>query len=298
MLHDLGVDVVAIDQSNSAAGLPLARRLGVRTVIGAVQEEETLRAAGITTCEALVSVTNSDIANLETALHARELATEPRIVIRLYDDDLAAYVQARISKTVSRSTSYLAAPEFAAAVLDHQVLRTIAVGRRLLATPSSLPGTGSSYWPPGPGCRGCCGPTPACRRPGDGRAERASEPRNPGTGSRSSGGMSNEPPPRTPRKLPSSTENESPQSALARVTLRADLPCGSAEPGVKKQKGQRVAMRLPVPATRGSCPPGLTGQTARSPWLSRLAAFPPSTTPALPQQRARARQARPSGGIS
>ncbi|HEY7324705.1 MAG TPA: NAD-binding protein [Streptosporangiaceae bacterium] len=132
MLHDLGFDVVAIDQSSNAAGLPLARRLGVRAVIGAVQEEETLRAAGITTCQALVSVTNNDVANLETALHARELAADPRIVVRLYDDDLAAYVQAHLSKTVSRSTSYLAAPEFAAAVLDHQVLRTIAVGRHVL----------------------------------------------------------------------------------------------------------------------------------------------------------------------
>ncbi|HYK66893.1 MAG TPA: NAD-binding protein [Streptosporangiaceae bacterium] len=132
MLHDLGVDVVAIDQSNDAAGLPLARRLGVRIVIGEAQEEETLRAAGITTCQAIVSVTNNDIANLEAALHTRELAADPRIVIRLYDDDMAAYVQARISKTVSRSTSYLAAPEFAAAVLDHQVLRTIAVGRHVL----------------------------------------------------------------------------------------------------------------------------------------------------------------------
>jgi Trk K+ transport system NAD-binding subunit len=132
MLHDLGIDVVAIDQSSNAAGLPLARRLGVRTVIGAVQEEETLRAAGINTCQALVSVTNNDIANLETALHARELAADPRIIVRLYDDDLAAYVQAHISKTVSRSTSYLAAPEFAAAVLDHQVLRTISVGRHVL----------------------------------------------------------------------------------------------------------------------------------------------------------------------
>jgi Trk K+ transport system NAD-binding subunit len=132
MLHDLGFDVVAIDRSGDATGLPLARRLGVRIVMGDAQEEETLRAAGITTCQALVSVTNNEIANLETALHARELAADPRIVIRLFDDDMAAYVQARISKTVSMSTSYLAAPEFAAAMLDHQVLRTIAVGRHVL----------------------------------------------------------------------------------------------------------------------------------------------------------------------
>ncbi len=131
-LHDLGLEVVGVDRSAEAAGLPLARQLGVRIVIGESHREETLRAAGIATCRSLVSVTNSDIANLETALTARELAAEPRIVVRLYDDDLAARVQAVSDNTVSRSTSYLAAPEFAAAMLDHQVLRTIAVGRHVL----------------------------------------------------------------------------------------------------------------------------------------------------------------------
>jgi Trk K+ transport system NAD-binding subunit len=131
-LHDLGLDVVGVDKSADAAGIPLARRLGVRVVIGEAHREETLRAAGIATCRSLVSVTNSDIANLETALNARALAAEPRIVVRLYDDDLAARVQAVSDNTVSRSTSYLAAPEFAAAMLDRQVLRTIAVGRHVL----------------------------------------------------------------------------------------------------------------------------------------------------------------------
>jgi Trk K+ transport system NAD-binding subunit len=131
-LHDLGVDVVGIDKNPDAAGLPLARRLGIRVVIGEAHKEETLRRAGIGTCQSIVSVTNSDIVNLETALNARVLAAGPRIVIRLYDDDLAQRVQRTVDGTVSRSTSYLAAPAFAAAVLDHQVLRTIAVGRHVL----------------------------------------------------------------------------------------------------------------------------------------------------------------------
>jgi TrkA-N domain len=92
-LHDLGIDVVAVDKSDEAAGLPLARQLGVRVVIGEAHREETLHAAGITSCRALVSVTNSDIANLEAALTGRALAKDPRIVVRLYDDDLAARVQ-------------------------------------------------------------------------------------------------------------------------------------------------------------------------------------------------------------
>jgi Trk K+ transport system NAD-binding subunit len=131
-LHDLGIEVVGVDKSADATAMPLAQRLGVRVVIGETHREETLREAGIATCQALVSVTSSDIANLETALNARALAAKPRIVVRLYDDDLAARVEATIANTVSRSTSYLAAPAFAAAVLDHQVLRTIAVGRHVL----------------------------------------------------------------------------------------------------------------------------------------------------------------------
>jgi Trk K+ transport system NAD-binding subunit len=131
-LHDLGVGVVCVDKSEEAAGIPIARRLGLRVVIGETHREETLRAAGIDTCQALVSVTNSDTVNLETALHARALASGPRIVLRLGDDDLAERVQRSVSKTISRSVSYLAAPAFAAAMLEHQVLRTIPVGRHVL----------------------------------------------------------------------------------------------------------------------------------------------------------------------
>jgi Trk K+ transport system NAD-binding subunit len=131
-LHDLGIDVVGVDKNAEAEGIPVAKRLGIRVVLGETQREETLRTAGISHSQALVSVTDSDVANLETALNARALAATPRIVVRLYDDDLAARVQRTIDNTVSRSTSYLAAPAFAAAVLDHQVLRTIAVGRHVL----------------------------------------------------------------------------------------------------------------------------------------------------------------------
>jgi Trk K+ transport system NAD-binding subunit len=109
-----------------------ARRLGVHVVIGEIHREETLRAANLRTSIALVSVTSSDEVNLEAALHARAIRADLRIVLRLYDDDLAERVQKMIGNTVSRSVSYLAAPAFAAAMLEHQVLRTIPVGRHVL----------------------------------------------------------------------------------------------------------------------------------------------------------------------
>ena len=131
-LHDLGVGVVAIDRDPSVPGVAFARRLGVPVVIGEIHREETLNAARLATSMALVSVTSSDEVNLEAALHARALREDLRIVLRLYDDDLAERVQKMIGNTLSRSVSYLAAPAFAAAMLEHQVLRTIPVGRHVL----------------------------------------------------------------------------------------------------------------------------------------------------------------------
>ena len=142
-LHDLGVSVACVDKSETAAGIALARRLGLRVVIGATDREDTLRAAGINTCQALVSVTNSDIVNLETALLARSLAEDIRIVLRLGDEDLAGRVQRSVGNTISRSVPYLAAPSFALAMLEHQVLRTIAVGRHVLLIAELGVGAGS-----------------------------------------------------------------------------------------------------------------------------------------------------------
>jgi Trk K+ transport system NAD-binding subunit len=131
-LHDLGFDVACVDEDPNARGIPMARKLGLPVILGKGFLEETLRAAGVETCAALVSVTSTDSVNLETALHARALREDIRIVIRLGDDDLAQRLQKTLGNTVSRSVSYVAAPAFAAALLDHQVLRTIAVGRHVL----------------------------------------------------------------------------------------------------------------------------------------------------------------------
>ena len=131
-LHDLGFDVVCVDNNPNAPGIPLARQLGLPVVIGDAFREETLRAAHLDTCLALVSVTSLDVVNLETALTARALRDDLRIVLRLTDDDLAERLEKTTGNMISRSVPYLAAPAFATAMLEHQVLRTIAVGLDVL----------------------------------------------------------------------------------------------------------------------------------------------------------------------
>jgi Trk K+ transport system NAD-binding subunit len=131
-LHDLGYDVTCIDRDPEARGVALARRLSLPMIIGEAYLEEKLQAAGLETAAALVSVTSNDMVNLETALQARAMREDLRLVLRLGDDDLAQRVQKTLGNVISRSVSYMAAPAFAAALLEHLVLRTIAVGRHVL----------------------------------------------------------------------------------------------------------------------------------------------------------------------
>ena len=113
-------------------------------------------------------MTNSDIVNLETTLQARAMRGEElRVVLRLFDDDLAGRVQRTVGNVVSRSVSYLAAPAFAAAMLEHKVLRTIAVGRHVLLIADVRVEPGAAHRGPDAG-RSRAGPA----RPG----ARAAEP--------------------------------------------------------------------------------------------------------------------------
>ncbi len=132
LLHDRGVKVVAVDNSESARGVPLARELGVPLLIGDASRETTLRQAGLERCKALMTVARDDVINLEVALQGRNLNPKVRVLVRLFDDDLARRVRRTFDLKHTRSVSYVAAPAFAEAMLDREVVGIISVERRVL----------------------------------------------------------------------------------------------------------------------------------------------------------------------
>lgn len=159
-LADLGVPVVAVDKSDAARGVQGARSRGIPVIIGDASQPDILAAASISTCRALVVVSTDDVTNLETALQARDVSPDLRLVLRLFDGDFANRVQDAFGITISRSVSYLAAPAFAAALLEREVIGTIAVGRKVLliaeapvAAGSALDGGPLSQAQPGGGVR-------------------------------------------------------------------------------------------------------------------------------------------------
>jgi Trk K+ transport system NAD-binding subunit len=142
-LTDEGVMVVAVEVNPAARGVPIARELGVPVIIGDASHAEVLAAASVATCRALVIVSTDDVVNLETALLARAVNPDLRVVMRLFDGEFADRVQKAFAITTSRSVSYLAAPAFAAAMLSRQVIATIPVKRHVLLVAEVPLSTGS-----------------------------------------------------------------------------------------------------------------------------------------------------------
>jgi Trk K+ transport system NAD-binding subunit len=131
-LTDLGIEVVAIDRKADAFGVQTAEQLGIPVIVGDAAREETLRAASVATCQALVVLSTDDTTNLQAALNARGIRPDLWVVLRLFDGDFAQRVEKAFGVNVSRSVSYLAAPAFAAAMLNREVLATIPVDRHVL----------------------------------------------------------------------------------------------------------------------------------------------------------------------
>jgi Trk K+ transport system NAD-binding subunit len=143
LLHDRGLSMVAIDRNEQARGIALAEELGIPVIIGDASRETTLRLAGVDRCRALMAVASTDVINLEAALHGRNLQPGLRVLVRLFDSDLASRARKTLDLALSSSVSYVAAPAFAEALMDREVIGTISVGRRVLLLAQVSVGLGS-----------------------------------------------------------------------------------------------------------------------------------------------------------
>ena len=113
-------------------------------IAGDASDASTLASAGASHARCVVAVTDDDVVNLEAGLTARALRPETRVVLRLFDPDLADRVDRRLGLSVSRSVSYAAAPVFAAAMMGRQVLAAVPAGRRVLLVAAVPVGSDSS----------------------------------------------------------------------------------------------------------------------------------------------------------
>ena len=129
-LHHRGFNVVAVERDPDKPGVRTAQSLRIPVLLGDVSSDAVLYEARLHRCRALVAVTNDDVANLQAGVYARERNDDARIVLRLFDHDLAGRVQERLGLGTTRSVSMLAAPAFASEMLQRRIDASVPAGRR------------------------------------------------------------------------------------------------------------------------------------------------------------------------
>lgn len=85
--------------------------LGVPHLVGNAEDEGNLYRAGLGRCKAIICATHNDLTNLEVCLNAKIARPDLRVVVRMYDQNLAANLNEAIA-IHSLSMSFIAADEF------------------------------------------------------------------------------------------------------------------------------------------------------------------------------------------
>ncbi|MGD2069990.1 MAG: NAD-binding protein [Gemmatimonadota bacterium] len=127
-LHDMGVEVVVVDQEPGPDAREVLERLGVPVVRGDGRRPATLERARIGDATAFVACTADDQVNLQAAGRARNASPDLRIVARMWDVELADHMVETGQVDQVLSAADLSAPAFAGAAAGLEITQTLAVG--------------------------------------------------------------------------------------------------------------------------------------------------------------------------
>jgi Trk K+ transport system NAD-binding subunit len=131
-LGKFGREVVGIEPEADSHFAQKAKALGIPVIAGNARLEETLISAGVKRADAIIPCTDDELTNLDIALNARELNPDIKVVLRMFDPELAERVEKGFGIHTAFSTSALAAPIFAAAAMRVNVQYSFYAGETLL----------------------------------------------------------------------------------------------------------------------------------------------------------------------
>lgn len=122
-LTRLGEEVIGIENDADDPFLEEIMDMGVPVLMGDARREEMLEDAGVRNASAIVACTEDDLTNMAIALEAREFNPDVKVVMRMFDAQLAQKVERGFGIHTAFSTTEISAPIFAAAAthapIDH-----------------------------------------------------------------------------------------------------------------------------------------------------------------------------------
>ncbi|HEX6487884.1 MAG TPA: NAD-binding protein [Candidatus Dormibacteraeota bacterium] len=146
-LVNLGERVVVVALAPEGKYQHRLERLGATIVTGNYRDDDALAEAGIKEAAAIIVAENDDAGNLHAALAARELHPEVRVVLRLFNVNLAKRMADVLADAMILSSSGIAAPAFVAAVLQNDFEESVEVDGRTLILRHATPGDEAALVP-------------------------------------------------------------------------------------------------------------------------------------------------------
>jgi len=134
LLRQLGRPVVVIERNAANQFLEEIRRDGAPLFIGDARREAFLEDAHAACASSIILATNDDLANLEVALDARRLNPNIRVVMRMFDQNMADKIRAGFNIQTAMSQSALSAPAFVTAALEGAIVSSLLVNDELVLT--------------------------------------------------------------------------------------------------------------------------------------------------------------------
>lgn len=131
-LLEFGEEVVGVEQDANRPFLAALQELNVPVIVSDARRRDVLVQAGIEHASAVVACTQDDLTNLDIALDARELNPRVKVVMRMFDADLAKKIERGFGIHTAFSVSALAAPAFAVAATRANVSYSFYVDNMLL----------------------------------------------------------------------------------------------------------------------------------------------------------------------
>jgi Trk K+ transport system NAD-binding subunit len=133
LLRTMGEAVVVIERNDQNEFLEELRRDGSPLIVGDARREALLMEANVAQARGIILATDDDMANLEAALDAKKINPKIRVVLRMFDQNVADKVGSGFDIHLSMSQSAISAPSFATAAVSPGIVNSYAVGRRLMA---------------------------------------------------------------------------------------------------------------------------------------------------------------------
>jgi Trk K+ transport system NAD-binding subunit len=126
-LLDTGSQVVAIEKDGDGRFIADAKATGIPVLIRDMNERGALQDAGVQHARCIIIAGNADLANIEVALDARKLNPGIRILMRVFDQQIADKLRDGFSINEAFSPNALAAPIVAAMSHEGGVLASFTI---------------------------------------------------------------------------------------------------------------------------------------------------------------------------